>query len=1303
MSFSFLKNSVLAVIAVATLQVSVDVAHAKPNADETDLNQIFEMMKRLRYEDPLAVLDISEVYSDRLKEQEKNDTNIPAIAQNKSVNEIVDHLTVSVAPFAIVKGQPGSGKTAVINDALLAIVKGALPSAAHDGALGEAIVIKTSMRNFMPGMKNDMAFFVDVSRKMGQKMGRKVVLYFNECQFASDYVVSVLRDEADRQPEDAIPIILEVDDVSYGRSIKGHPSFTSIAPTVQILSPKAADTIEILKQRRESFAQRYHVEITDEVAAALVDIAPDFRRDVAEPRRSIQLMEKFMIAQRRKAPTASDYTPTKLDLYRFVAEQANLPVLPQNEEEFATFMNNVKTEIKKELIGQDHMVDGLVDQFVAALTSRTRQHSIALMMGPTGVGKTLIGEKLVEKFYGDKTRFLELDMTQFSDEASLTALFGASNGYISSDKEKGALCDFFDGPGKNGGIVVMNEIEEMSGAALTRFMEMFDKGEFRGGDGKVRYVGRTMFILTSNKNADKILSYEAIRGMAKAELQRRLANITQDQMKKAFTEKSSYTEDSQKQVKSAVLERVDRIYFASPLLKEDAVRVAKLEIDRFVREYEKQGTSKLIPEPSLQQVITDAFYNEALGSRQIRTNVTQYFSRATQAFKAKYGYNIPALEISASMHPSLKTVSYITVKDPATGNELTIDGPKIPLENRLLDKEFRDRLMNLEKNINTEIFGQPESVKAVVSALISRYLKAGKGRAAAGFLFGVTGSGKSEIAKLVAKYLFDSPKAVGIFDMGNVQTEAALWNIFSPPKGIIGSDQPGEFETFLIQNPDGGVLLFDEMSNAGNGDPKLKETIAKQFYTMMEEGYWKSPSGKYYDVRNHLIIFTGNDGEEIFKGMTSDTFLDEAYKEAVKKPDMIRQLLVKAGFTQAFIGRLSFIQLMRPTLTDTKILIARKMLSSWRDEVQKSQPIDIHWDEELVKEVGLLMFSPTTGARSFNDFISTVMGQLIGQEAMKADWESLLNANPPKRMRIDLSADITKPSRPFFDGPEPDKTEAVLKSTLSIGDRVISTEKAEFTKMANFQPTVHVNVARAVAYHEMGHAVTGYEDVTGHKLIKITIVPERTPGGIEALGYAAYRDVPRQKMVTEEYLVKNAAGLYAGSEAEKMFTGEYSAGRSNDVERVGKLIKRLALDSHLHPDFDGVHAYIDKNGEFLPGMPAALKKRFEDYVKEMDEKAKNQAKETLEGRWHLIDAGARLLLDIGSVNEAQIGELFKQGDALQAEMDALVRSGGWTKEKAAEIGRKIDLEKVKAAGKPKCELELEGPQPLPPTGPQGRH
>ncbi len=1213
---------------------------------------------------PSRVLFLSEVLSDRMVSEDSDGKRRNVLFRENEVNRAIDLMVRRRGKFPLIVGEVGTGKTAVAGEVALRLALGEYQQTrVYTDALKDVVVLKTPMRNFAGGM--DINAYLSTVRFIRENLKRKIAVMFTEAHFANDYMVSVLRDEADK--ENPIPILLEVDNKSYGTVIKGHPSFTALAEPVMVREPNAKQLTTMLEGYiEEEYKEKFAVDIGKDVLAALIDVAPDYRRDIHEPLRSDTLLEDFMIFKNRES-NGKPSKPSRVELYRFVASQLGLPVIPQNEEEFAKYMQGVKERMKKRVIGQKAMVDGIVDQFIAALTSRSRTHNIALALGPTGVGKSLIGEILAEEFYGDKTRLIELDMTQYKDAHQMSSLFGANNGLVSSDKEKGVLCDFFDGRGKGGGIVIMNEIEEMSSDALTRFMEMWDKGWFPGGDGKPRYVGRTLFILTSNKNSDRILSHKAIRGMVRSELDRRLGQITQDQLKKAFTEKASYTEDSGKQVKAAILERVDRLYFASPLLQEEAAEITQLEIDRFLKDFHKQSDAKLTIDPTVAEVLTSAFYNETLGARQIRTNVQQYMSRAVNDFRTEKGFKNKELKITAKLHPALKTVSYITIESPK--DKLTIDGPKIPVANKLLDAEFRQRLIDLEKNMKTEIFGQDEAIAAIAGAAKSRYLEGDEGTTVAGFLLGVTGSGKSELAKVLAKYLYGRKEAMGLFEMGRVQHQSDLNTILSPGKGIIGSDQPGELEQFLIDYPDGGVLLFDEMSNAGGDNKALKAAIAKQFYTMMQEGYYKSPSGKKYPLHNHIIIFTGNDGEEEMRGMTSDSQLEETYQELMKNPGFVKSLLSKAGFTDAFIGRLGFSHFMRPTLGQIKILIAKKLINEWKETVEKNQPINLVIDEAMYEEIGTLMFSAKTGARSIREFVVGVLGPQVTNEVLQQNWGPLLERG--ERMTVNLSVSSIRPGRPFYEGEEPDEKEAILAVTTSVQGKQVSETRYDFTKKASYLAQASKMEAEATAYHEMAHAVTSFTKVTGLKPVKITIVPELVNETIQAAGYVQYKSVPFQHHRNRAYLVANLAGLMAGSEAEKIFVEQegFNVGRSNDIERVGKTARKIILDAHLMPELDSAHAYMDSHGDIIEHLPEDLKAKFTEYVNGAIDDARKLALETVHKEWDLIQAGARFLMEFG-------------GNITGDEYDKLVEETA----KIREQGKKatdLDLSSIRGYKKPK--------------------
>lgn len=1204
--------------------------------------QAFANHQLTQYDNPLPglVLSNSDLDTDDIAQDLLDGKFARPLHLDKEADQAFDVIVREKGKYPIFIGEPGSGKTAAADLFTYKILAGDFPATeAYDEIFGDTVVLKWSGRKFLPG-GYDLEAFLNTVVFVKEKLGRNIIVKIYESHHLAAYHMSVLREFADRR-KGVVPVLLETDAKSYGNAFKDHPSFLSISRAIYVNSPKPEQVKQIItEQQLPKLEARLGVALTPEVVDAVIDLAKDYGRDSADPRRSLYLAEEFAVDWARNGD--GGHQPAKMDLYKFVARQARLPVIPQNEAEFSKFMVELRERVKRRVVAQDVIVDGLINQFQAALTSRLRQHSVAMIMGPTGVGKTLSAEVLAEEFYGDKNRVLELDMTQFGETSGLNTLFGASNGFISSDKHKGVICEFLDGPGKGGGVLILNEIEEAHADVITRMMELFDKGVVRCGDGNLRYLGRSLVVMTSNKNTDRIMSYDSIRGMNSTELNRRLSQITQDQLKKAFTEKASYTEDSSKVIKSAIPERVDQFYFASPLLLENAVRVSAIEVDKYVKDYNKQSSSRLDVDPSFGEVLTGAFYNESLGARQIRTAVQQSISNALSKFKLEHGFDADRLVVSAKLHPSRKTVSFITVTDPETGRSTTIDGPKVPVTNKMLDPDFRQRLIDLEANLKKEVFGQDEAINAIASAIKARFLRGGKEDIAAGFLLGTTGAGKSQLGKSLAKALFGREEALGLFEMGKIQHEHDLYNIFSPPKGIIGSDQPGQLEKFLIQYPDGGVLLFDEMSNAGGGNRQMKDMIAKQFYTMFQEGVYRSPSGKVYDLSQYVVVLTGNDGEEIFKGLNSDSMLEEAYKEATKNPELVREILRKAGFSDAFIGRLAFAKLMRPTLGSIKIMIAKKMLGQWKAQVEKEQPFDIKFDDKFVEQVGLFMFSPKSGARSINHFISGILGQAVANEALKFDWEELVKSG--RRAEIRVRADLDYTDKPFYKGEAPYENKAVLTVEAYQDKKLVSKDEYDFSKSANFVPQVHMNVAEATAYHEMGHFVTSFPQITGKKAVKVTIVPEKIGEDLNALGYAQYRRIPTNMEPNRQFLVANIAGLLAGSEAEILLGRARTVGRSNDVQKAGEMARRLILEHHMVPELDAAHAYVDNNGNLLPNLPEDLKAVFNDYVEQVLTDARQLAIKTLRDNWHVVVTGAELLLKHGNLSEKDLERLSARGE-----------------------------------------------------------
>ena len=112
--------------------------------------------------------------------------------------------------------------------------------------------------------------------------------------------------------------------------------------------------------------------------------------------------------------------------------------------------------------------------------------------------------------------------------------------------------------------------------------------------------------------------------------------------------------------------------------------------------------------------------------------------------------------------------------------------------------------------------------------------------------------------------------------------------------------------------PDGGVLVFDEISNMGENSLSTRDALFKRLYHPFEEGRWtSSATGETYDLSKYVIVLTGNDGEDYFKGTDSDEIREQIWRK-LKAPDKVRRMLGERGVPQAFLGRMADVILFKP-------------------------------------------------------------------------------------------------------------------------------------------------------------------------------------------------------------------------------------------------------------------------------------------------------------------------------------------------------------------------------------------------------
>ncbi|MBC7386514.1 MAG: ATP-dependent Clp protease ATP-binding subunit, partial [Cryobacterium sp.] len=406
--------------------------------------------------------------TDAVKKSVRDQTWVPVLGRDSETTAGLDVLVRIKGRVPTFMGEAGVGKTDVAKGIAYRILMGELPDGIHKSELNGAVILLTSASRIAKLAKsnddNSMAEAIETYlgevKAAERKFGKPVIVFIDEAHTLSKGQLNGLKPLI--ESDDPVRLIFATTGKEMGTSLaKDDAIMRRIEPIlVEELTPEL--TADILRKSWVPVIEKkYNTKISDELLKLVISTAPNYRPNVRRPEGPIKLLQDLAIQESRLHNGALT-EPGQKDLFGFLKEKLGMPVMVEDRPAFVAFIENLKVDLRKKVIGQGEMIDGLVDTFASGISrSGGRQHASVVILGTTGVGKTMIAEQIGEKFYGSKNRILEIDMTAYMDGGySMNALFGAPNGVISSDKDKGILCEFFEGRGKGGGVLILNEVEK---------------------------------------------------------------------------------------------------------------------------------------------------------------------------------------------------------------------------------------------------------------------------------------------------------------------------------------------------------------------------------------------------------------------------------------------------------------------------------------------------------------------------------------------------------------------------------------------------------------------------------------------------------------------------------------------------------------------------------------------------------------------------------------------------------------------------------------------------------------------------
>ena len=429
---------------------------------------------------------------------------------------------------------------------------------------------------------------------------------------------------------------------------------------VKVDEPTIAHTIEILKGLRDRYEAHHRVTITDQALVASANLADRYISDRHLPDKAIDLIDEAgsrlrikrmdtpkdykdfegqlsqVVAQKKSAVEQQDFEEAGrlrdqekellagkeqmeeeirakgVDLFDEVDEEAvaevlsiwtGIPVYKLTEEETAKLLR-MEDELHKRVVGQEDSIKAVsqaIRRTRAGLKDPKRPSGSFIFLGPSGVGKTELAKTLAEFLFGDEQALIALDMSEYMEKHTVSRLVGSPPGYVGYE-EGGQLTEAVRR--KPFSVVLFDEIEKAHPDVFNTLLQILEEGRLTDSQGRSVDFRNTVLIMTSNLGTQNLR--KANLGFAKAD-----EAITYERMKEKVTEALK------DHFRPEFLNRIDEVIVFHELTRAEVTRIVDLMIKRLQNQLEAQGIGlELTHEAKV--LLAQRGYDPTLGARPLR-------------------------------------------------------------------------------------------------------------------------------------------------------------------------------------------------------------------------------------------------------------------------------------------------------------------------------------------------------------------------------------------------------------------------------------------------------------------------------------------------------------------------------------------------------------------------------------------------------------------------------------------------------------------------------------------------------------